>query len=108
MVRFGRPTPRKSLRNSVYVVPWINKNERNYISVGNLRSVGKRRLPAAFGLEEVVLHIPGTIDSNQLAEGPAPLLLSSTMQAILSFLHNKREGTVQLVDYDYARVKCYS
>ena len=60
-----------------------------------------------FALGEVELRIPGTIDSNQLAEGPAPLLVSITTQAMLGFLHNKRNGTVQLVDYDYAHIKCY-
>jgi hypothetical protein len=92
----------KLMKTSIDVkFDWIHRRVRSFTGIGSAKveTIGKRKCPTVFLLENSQKIIPGYPESHEQV-GSYPLLLSDESQARMGFVKDMREGVVYVKDYD--------
>ena len=88
----------EKLQKLGYDMPWTDQTPKSFtgLGAGDWATVGSRKIPFALQFVSDQKPLAGIIESHELAQGKAPLLLSLYSQMQLGLVKNMEEGTATI------------
>ena len=102
----------RALKSRNRTLSWRSKEQRTFGGLGGaqMSTLGKRGIPLGLEItdsENHVEHIVGDLESQEIASGQNPLLLSLNAQMKLGMVKDLRAGTVLLKDHGMKKLPIY-
>ncbi len=77
----------------------LNCKATRFSGVGQKTTDGQFQIPMGLKLLESGMRIPGVMKSYQIGDSEHPLLISQSVQAMLGFVKDVRNGIITMTDY---------